>query len=92
MNSGLSLYASNSEFHADSLRGGKEPVTGRHSVILRPDSVSRVRPPKTTMPKTLPALRSSQIATLRFEVAGHEEVLGRSCVEAASALALAPMF
>jgi len=43
--------------------GGREPVTGLHSVMLRPDSVSRVRPPNTTMPKTLAALPSSQYAT-----------------------------
>ena len=28
-----------------------DPVTGFHSVIERPDSVSLVRPPNTTMPK-----------------------------------------
>lgn len=30
---------------------------------IYPDSVRRVRPPKTTMPKTLAALPSSQYAT-----------------------------
>lgn len=44
--------------------GGIEPVTGRHSVMLRPDSVRRVRPPKTTIPKTEAADPRSQYATL----------------------------
>jgi hypothetical protein len=35
-----------------------------------PDSVKRVRPPKTTMPKTLAALPSSQYATLFEFVSG----------------------
>ena len=75
LNSGLSLYRANSSSHASWLRGGKLPVTGRHSVMLRPDSVSRVRPPKTTMPKTLVALARSQYATLLDETSGHEEVV-----------------
>ena len=49
-------------------------MTGRHSVMLRPDSVRRVRPPKTTMPKTEAAEARSQYATEREEVSGHEEV------------------
>ena len=48
-------------------------MTGRHSVMLRPDSVRRVRPPKTTMPKTLAELARSQYATEREEVAGQLE-------------------
>jgi hypothetical protein len=49
-------------------------VTGRHSVMLRPDSVSRVRPPKTTIPKTLAAEPSSQYATLLLLVSGNDEL------------------
>ena len=49
-------------------------MTGRHSVMLRPDSVRRVKPPKTTIPKTLPAERRSHIATERWETSGHDEV------------------
>ena len=41
--------------------------------MLRPDSVRRVRPPKTTMPKTLVAEARSQIATLREEVSGKDD-------------------
>ena len=55
-------------------RGGRLPVTGRHSVMLRPDSVRRVRPPKTTMPKTEVAERRSQVATPLVETSGHEDV------------------
>lgn len=55
-------------------------MTGRHSVILRPDSVSRVRPPKTTMPNTLAAEPSSQYATLLLLVSGNDEALATCCV------------
>jgi hypothetical protein len=34
-NSGEDLYLANSESQAAALRGGMEPVTGRHSVMLR---------------------------------------------------------
>lgn len=37
-----------------------------------PDSVSRVRPPKTTIPKTLAALPSSQYATALELVSGND--------------------
>src|SRR5215469_10695508 len=60
LNSGDERYFVNSDSHCSGLNGGSEPVTGRHSVMLRPDSVRRVRPPKTTIPKTLAALPRSQ--------------------------------
>ena len=79
LNSGEDWYLLNSDFQSSSVVGGRLPVTGFHSVILRleqlapcppcrniaayPDSVSRVRPPKTTIPNTLAALPSSQYAT-----------------------------
>jgi len=47
MNSGISLYLSNSLFHEFSEIGKKIPVTGDHSVIDNPDSVRRVIPPTT---------------------------------------------
>lgn len=50
-------------------------MTGRHSVMLRPDSVRRVRPPKMTMPKTLAAEPRSQYATDGELVCGQEEGL-----------------
>jgi len=40
------------------------------SVYTYPDSVSRVRPPKMTMPKTLAALPNNQYATVLLDVAG----------------------
>ena len=94
MNSGDARYFSNSDSQSAAFIGGREPVTGRHSVILslskdkvpsvsgacltniytrialfkqadrtHPDSVRRVNPPKTTMPKTLAALPKSHHAT-----------------------------
>ena len=42
---GEARYFSNSACQAAASSGGSAPVTGRHSVIDRPDSVSRVRPP-----------------------------------------------
>lgn len=63
LNSGEARYRANSASHFSSSIGGREPVIGRHSVILRPDSVNRVRPPKTTRPKTLAALLNNQYAT-----------------------------
>ena len=82
--------------------GQSEPVTGRHSVMLSlsnlagatsavfgrayPDSVRRVKPPNTTMPKTLAALPSSQYATLLDVVLGKLlDLLLPSAVVAASA-------
>ena len=41
------------------------------AIIAYPDSVRRVRPPNTTMPKTLAALPSSQYATTLEFVCGH---------------------
>jgi hypothetical protein len=94
MNSGEARYFANSESQSDRLKGGSEPVTGRHSVILRlkeesvkiiqvmdpsaytyPDSVSRVKPPNMTIPKTLAALPRSQYATALSVVFGNPFVL-----------------
>lgn len=74
LNSGLCLYSANSDSHAVAVVGGKDPVTGRHSVMLRPDSVRRVRPPKITMPKTEAAEASSQYPTAEDETSGHDDV------------------
>ncbi|RMZ68697.1 BTB POZ domain-containing [Pyrenophora seminiperda CCB06] len=52
-----------------------------------PDSVSRVKPPKTTMPKTLAALPSSQYATLLELVFG--KVLDLPSVVAAASATMA---
>lgn len=78
LNSGDARYLSNSDCQSSAERGGRDPVTGFHSVILSlrlltqtytsinwtyPDSVSLVRPPNTTIPKTDAALPKSQYAT-----------------------------
>lgn len=39
------------------------PVTRFHSVMLRPDSVRRVRPPTTTILKTRPDIRNKWLDT-----------------------------
>jgi hypothetical protein len=54
-----------------------------------PDSVRRVRPPKTTMPKTLAALPSSQYATLLEDVLG-KLVLDLEALSAAPAASAGP--
>jgi hypothetical protein len=47
------------------LSGGMTPMIGSHSVMDRPEPVSRVAPPTTTRPKTTRAVAKSQIATGR---------------------------
>lgn len=94
LNSGEARYLSNSEFQSAAERGGREPVTGFHSVILSlrfgleiaarnekrtyPDSVSLVKPPNTTIPKTLAADPRSQYATVFEEVSGKNLALAFS--------------
>src|ERR1700755_254045 len=46
---GIFLYASKASVHCASDSGGTLPVTGFHSTIDRPDSVSRVAPPTSTI-------------------------------------------
>src|SRR5712691_10013054 len=46
------------------------PDTGCHSVIERPDSVSRVTPPSTTMTRIIAAQARSQAAMLRSSLVG----------------------
>ena len=53
--SGDSLYFSNSTSHSASVVGGFRP-NNFQSTILKPDSVSRVTPPKTTAPNAIPAI------------------------------------
>jgi len=55
LNSGDSLYFSNSASHSDWEEGGRDPVMGRQSTMERPDSVRRVTPPTKTMENTSPA-------------------------------------
>lgn len=65
-------------------------MTGRHSVILSPDSVNLVSPPNTTIPNTLTADPRSQYATDFLDTSGHEDAL--ELEECSPALAFAPMF
>ena len=51
LNSGDCLYRSNSPVHSASVPGGFSPVNFQ-SVIDRPERVSRVIPPRTTMLNT----------------------------------------
>src|SRR5262249_50911631 len=60
---GICRYFANSAAQSAADSGGNTPVTGRHSVIDRPDKVSRVTPPSTTITKIQPQQRSSQYAT-----------------------------
>jgi len=46
---GICRYLPNSACHASCDNGGNMPVTGFHSTIERPDSVSRVAPPATSV-------------------------------------------
>ena len=63
LNSGVALYFSNSSSHSPWESGGRTPVIGRHSVMLRPDSVRRVTPPTTITAKTSVDERRSQCPT-----------------------------
>src|SRR6266436_7735202 len=75
---GMVLYLSNSSRHADASSGGTTPVTGFHSTIDRPDSVSRVAPPTTTVTNIRAATASSHSRTARRRVAanGARSVMG----------------
>ena len=57
---GLARYLPNSSAQACAESGGIAPVIGFHSVIERPEPVSRVAPPTTTIRKTRPATIQSQ--------------------------------
>src|SRR6516164_547234 len=75
---GIVLYLSNSACHADASSGGTTPVTGFHSTIDRPDSVSRVAPPTTTVTNIRAATASSHSRTARRRVSanGARSVMG----------------
>ena len=66
---GMVLYLPNSACHAAASSGGITPVTGFHSTIDRPDSVSRVAPPTTTVTNIRAATASSHSRTARLRVA-----------------------
>src|SRR5271168_4903235 len=61
--SGISLYLANTAAQSAAESGGTTPTTGFHSVIDRPESVSRVMPPTTTIRKINAQQTNSQAAT-----------------------------
>ena len=60
---GIALYFSKASFQSAAFIGGTAPMIGFHSVIDRPEPVSRVMPPMTTMANTMAAQTNSQTAT-----------------------------
>src|SRR5882724_10170354 len=70
---GICWYFPNSVVQAASDSGGTTPVTGCHSVIDRPDRVSRVMPPITTIAKISAQQPNSHNATARFPAAAVRE-------------------
>src|SRR5215471_17496153 len=75
---GMVLYLSNSACHARASSGGTTPVTGFHSTIERPDSVSRVAPPTITVTNMRAATASSQNLTARRPAAEGARLIMRS--------------
>src|SRR6266700_1403578 len=65
---GMVLYFANSACQSASPSGGIAPVTGFHSTIDSPDSVSRVAPPTRTMANTSPATHHSHSPMARVAV------------------------
>src|SRR6266851_7865916 len=61
--SGSSLYFANSTAQSAAESGGTTPMTGFHSVIARPERVSRVMPPTTTIRAIIAQQRKSHAAT-----------------------------
>src|SRR5438067_1927475 len=59
---GMCWYLANSAAQAAGESGGRTPTTGSHSVIDRPERVSRVIPPITTMTKIMAQQHRSQMA------------------------------
>src|SRR5215470_8327426 len=61
--SGICLYLAISTAQSASESGGTTPMTGFHSVIDSPESVSRVTPPTTTIKKINAQQANSHLAT-----------------------------
>src|SRR5215510_15035876 len=62
---GMVWYLANSVCHSDCESGGKTPVTGFHSTIESPDSVSLVAPPTINVSNIIAADTSSHSRTGR---------------------------
>ena len=67
---GMAWYFSNSACQAGASSGGTTPVTGFHSTIDRPDSVSRVAPPTTKVRTISAATARSHSRMARRRAAG----------------------
>lgn len=66
-NSGNCLYLLNSFCHSSSVVGGLIPLMRCQSTIDKPDSVSRVTPPRTTAPTTCSAKeRFNHISEIKY--------------------------
>src|SRR6266853_2278410 len=61
--SGICLYFANSATQSVEENGGTMPTIGCHSIIERPERVSRVTPPTTTIRRSSPQQRKSHAAT-----------------------------
>src|SRR5690242_7826764 len=64
-NSGVSRYFANASFQSEADSGGTAPTIGCHSVIDRPECVSRVMPPTTTIANTSAQHARSQPTIIR---------------------------
>src|SRR5512138_2360214 len=62
---GMAWYLANSACHSACESGGKTPVTGFHSTIESPDSVSRVAPPTINVSNIIAAETNSHSRTGR---------------------------
>ena len=69
----MDLCLSNSLSHSACESGGRTPVMDRHSVMLSPDSVSRVTPPTTMTAKTSAEESMSQLSTAGGECAASSD-------------------
>ena len=85
--SGICWYFANSAAQSAADSGGTMPMTGFHSVIDRPERVSRVMPPTTTIRKIKPQQKNSHAATGRRR--SYAPALGASPEFATPAVALA---
>lgn len=78
------MYFSNSSVQSSNVSGGIAPVKGFHSVMLRPDSVRRVTPPTTMIPKTRALHPRSQLDTAGVDNVGRASIDSAAFAEEAS--------
>src|SRR5215813_13659634 len=75
--SGISWYFANAADQSAADSGGTTPTTGCHSVIDKPDNVSRVTPPTTTIKKISAQQAKSHSATTPCSPSSLRPVRGR---------------